>query len=229
MHSCLVYDGSECTTIFGHANISYNPDIRASDAGLHAHLTGSHPALQNSFSYSTSCQSIVRFILCLQFFSPCSGTVWCGSSSKDALKAAAISACECSDAESCRYNGYDVIRGIDNMPYYGGSSVAYIKRYDIVVCQDVKSGEKDVWMYNYIRACSRSAVPILANHVNVNTILFVSPGHQGVAVTIKAISFQPSIYCYKDLLPVLKLQFPLSVSAVIKLKIPSFLSKHEQL
>ena len=146
-----MYDGSECTAIFGHASIYSSPAIiRTRDAVLRDYyFSGNGPANLDFFSDSTSCKNFVRFTLCLQYFPPCPGTVYCGSSSKEALKTAAATACSCVDADFCTVGVYDVSQSIDTMSYYEGSSATEILDYNRndVTCQDVTSGEKCVWMY----------------------------------------------------------------------------------
>ena len=143
VHNCMVYDGSECTTIFGHANINSH-DIRATDAAIHAYFNGDQMANFTLYNHSTSCQNFIRFIMCINAFNPCPGTFWCGSYSKDVLLTKAGNACSCADAESCTVGGVDVSSGIIllNPHYYERSFIPRVYGYNINdVCQDVTPGE----------------------------------------------------------------------------------------
>lgn len=149
IYSCAVYDGSQCTTIFGRANISSSPALISSlDIAVSAALLGDGVLNYNPFSYNTNCQNLVRLIRCIQLFTPCPGTVWCGSSSKDALKTVFANACGCINAESCIIGTLHVSTTIDLLSYYyeGNSTTGPVGLNNNTVCQDVTSGEKCAWL-----------------------------------------------------------------------------------
>lgn len=140
-----MYDGRECTTIFGHANISASPSLTSAlDSGVSAAIIADGIANVNPFAYNQNCQNLVRLIRCIQLFSPCYGTAWCGSRSKDALKTAVTSACGCISAESCIVGTLHVSTTIDNLSSYykGNSSTGPVGVSNNTVCQDVSSGKR---------------------------------------------------------------------------------------
>ena len=161
-----MYDGSECAAIFGRANIAYHPNVRKLDAGLRDLFYGDHQSTFYLPSYSPGCQNFIRFIWCISSSPPCPGTVWCGSSSKEALKAAAATACSCANAEYCR--AIDVSEYIDRLSrYYKGSSVTRLlglSRNE--VCQDVAvtSGQGEI--YVWLRTCMLNMLHLLIYHAN---------------------------------------------------------------
>ena len=136
--SCIAYNGNECTSVFGAANLtstSVGGSISTTDSTIETNL-----AL--STSISQDCLNYARLVQCLSLYSPCSGTAWCGSMSETELTDAVSTACGCSGS-SCTVGGISVatIR-----TYYQGSSSTGQVGSARLSCQDVTLGELEVYI-----------------------------------------------------------------------------------
>ena len=139
-YRCIIYDGSQCTSVFGQANIT---DFSNSPVGIVYIVDNTVRQGRMLFSTITSqnCVNHLLSILCVSSFSPCTGSAWCGPNSKDALKNAVANACMCDNADSCVINGYNVSLAIDSANYYEGSSMTGAIGNSNVTCQDVTVGK----------------------------------------------------------------------------------------
>ena len=141
-YRCIIYDGSQCTSVFGQANIT---DFSNSPVGIVYIVDNTVRQGRMLFSTITSqnCWNHLLPVLCSSGISPCTGSVWCGPNSKDALKIAVANACMCDNADSCVINGYNVSAAIgDNPRYYEGSSMTGAVGNSNVTCQDVTVGKE---------------------------------------------------------------------------------------
>lgn len=141
-YRCIIYDGSQCVSVFGQANITDSSSSPTSNIVYLQDLT----IIQNRKLFSTAnsqnCQNYLLLLGCTSAFSPCSGSAWCGSNSKDALKNAVADACMCNNADSCVINGLNVSAVIDSQPnYFEGSSITGAVGNSGVTCQDVTVGK----------------------------------------------------------------------------------------
>ena len=149
-YSCVIYDESLCNSVFGQANITASS---AQDTLLAAIELFS--AVQDQ-----DCRNIGVFLGCLDTFSPCPGSAWCGANSRDELRSAVSSACRCDRADSCVVNGLNttaediliaaINRSLSN--YYVGSSSTGPVGDSNAVCQDV-TGKR-----HNLHACSLHCV-----------------------------------------------------------------------
>ena len=143
-YSCVIYDRSLCSSVFGRANITVplgNTTIAAQDTSL-----GEKIELY-SVILDQDCRNYGVFLGCLATFHPCPGSAWCGANSKDELRSAVTSACRCDRADSCVVNldGVNItaenvlIAAINSsLPnYYVGSSSTGPVGDSNAVCQDV--------------------------------------------------------------------------------------------
>ena len=156
-YSCVIYDGSLCSSVFGQANITASiTTIAAQDTVLAASIE-LFSAVQDQ-----DCRNIGVFLGCLATFRPCPGSAWCGANSRDELRSAVSSACRCDRADSCvvNLNGFNVtaedilIAAINSsLPnYYVGSSSTGPVGDSNAVCQDV-TGKR-----HNLHACSLHCV-----------------------------------------------------------------------
>ena len=114
-HSCVIYDGSLCSSVFGQANITapssftraYNTTISATIAAQEILLRANIE--QFSAVQDQDCLNYVLFIACLVVYRPCPGSAWCGVNSRDELRSAVASACRCSRDDSCVVNSNGVM------------------------------------------------------------------------------------------------------------------------
>lgn len=142
--SCAIYDGNQCNSVFGRANIYVPLDttstyITAVDTIIDSYID-LFPEVQDQ-----TCLDYVLFTLCLAAYLPCPGSVWCGANTKDELRSAVSSACRCDRADSCVVNGFNITTkdaliasintGLPN--YYVGSSSTGPVGDSNAVCQDV--------------------------------------------------------------------------------------------
>ena len=137
--SCTAYNGNECTSVFGAADIT---NI-ASNGGGSSSISTNDAAIARtatSTSISQTCLNYIRFIQCLSLYTPCSGTAWCGSMSETELTDAVSTACGCSGS-SCTLGGLSVAT-ISNY-YQGSSSTGQVG--SALSCQDVTLGELEVY------------------------------------------------------------------------------------
>ena len=155
MCSCTAYNGNECTSVFGAANITTiasngggSSFISTNDATIVANFDAlSAASAATSTSISQACLNYIRFIQCLSLYTPCSGTAWCGSMSETELTDAVSTACGCS-GRSCTIGGFSVAT-IRNY-YQGSSSTGQVG--SALSCQDVTLGELEV--YSMTCACT---------------------------------------------------------------------------
>ena len=154
--SCTAYNGNECTSVFGAANITAiasngggSSFISTTDDAIAAFFDAlSAASAATSTSISQACLNYVRFIQCLSRYTPCSGTAWCGSMSETELTDAVSTACGCS-GRSCTLGGFSVAT-IRN--YQGSSSTGQVGSA-MLACQNVTLGELEV----YIMTCACTA------------------------------------------------------------------------
>ena len=139
--SCSIYDGSQCTSVFGQAIISSprslntNITVRINDRLINQTI--------NLLTNEQNCRNNLLIVVCLAAYAPCPGFAWCGSNSKDELKIAVASACMCNNPDSCIVNGTHISSFIDNtLPfYYQGSSTTGTVGSNNAMCQDVTVGK----------------------------------------------------------------------------------------
>ena len=107
--SCFTYDGSQCTTVFGQANLTLGGAdfVFLLDREIYQIISFL------SITYDQSCLNHNRLIWCMVAYFPCTGSAWCGSNSKDELKIAVASACMCNNPDSCNINGFNISSLID--------------------------------------------------------------------------------------------------------------------
>ena len=140
--SCTAYNGNECTSVFGAANITNvggSLFISTTDSGIGTYFTGLS-AVSAVTPISQDCLNYLRLTQCLSVYTPCSGTAWCGSMSDTELTEAVSTAYGCSGS-SCTLGGTSVatIR-----TYYQGSSSTGQVGSAMLACQDVTLGELEV-------------------------------------------------------------------------------------
>ena len=141
--SCSIYNGSLCTSVFHQANMSNPPGGSADDR------------VRNVFSfisagYGQTCRNYLVSLACIATVSPCAGSAWCGSMSKDELKRTITSACVCEGSSyfitfenmSNVANIILIISSIDRLPnYFKGSSTTGPDGNSSLTCQDVTVGK----------------------------------------------------------------------------------------
>ena len=158
-YSCVIYDGSLCSSVFGQANITAPSFLTIAD--LDTFLIGEQIELFSAVQ-DQDCLNYILFLSCLATFHPCSGSAWCGANSRDELRSAVSSACRCDRADSCvvNLNGFNVtaeeilIAAINSplLNYYVGSSSTGAVGDSNAVCQDV-TGKR-----HNLHACSLHCV-----------------------------------------------------------------------
>ena len=129
--------------MFGQANIT-DPFSSSADSTI---ATQDCDISNNIYSFSTAVgQSFLNHILllwCIAVFHPCSGSAWCGSS-KEELQSTVVNACNCSSADSCIINGFNVpvITAQNIIDYYEGNTTTTGDVCDSgVTCQEVTIGK----------------------------------------------------------------------------------------
>ena len=140
-HSCSIYSGSLCTSVFHQANMSIPPGGSADDRVRHV-------LSFISAGYGQTCRNYVVSLACIAIVSPCPGSAWCGSMSKDELKHAIASACVCKGS-SCfitlnnmNVTSIAIITRIDDLPnYLTGSSTTGPVGSNSTMCQYVTVGK----------------------------------------------------------------------------------------
>ena len=147
-YSCVIYDGSLCSSVFGRANITVPSGLTIISAFIASRdiLIGGQIELFSAVQ-DQDCLDYVLFIGCLFTHRPCSGSAWCGANSRDELRSAVSSACRCDRADSCVVNingvnitAEDTLIALINtsLPnYYVGSSSTGPVGDSNAVCQDV--------------------------------------------------------------------------------------------
>ena len=154
--SCFTYDGSQCTTVFGQANISLGSAdfVFLLDREIYQIINFL------SITYDQSCLNHNRLIWCMVAYFPCTGSAWCGSNSKDELKIAVASACMCNNPDSCNINGFNISSLIDISlhNYYQGSSTTGAVGSNYTMCQDVTSGKRCISALPYIQSINFTMV-----------------------------------------------------------------------
>ena len=93
-----IYNGNECTSVFGPANLTNvggSSFIITTNSAIEAYFTALS-AVSAVTPISQACLNYARIIQCLSVYSPCSGTAWCGSMSLTELTDAVNTACGCS-------------------------------------------------------------------------------------------------------------------------------------
>ena len=152
--SCTPYNGNECTSVFGAANLTNvggSSVISTDDSVIEAYFTTlSAAGTATSTSISQACLNYLRLTQCLSLYTPCSGTAWCGSMSLSELTDAVNTACGCSGS-TCPTLGGSQVATIRN--YYQGSSSTGQVGSAMLSCQDVTLGELEV----YIMTCACTA------------------------------------------------------------------------
>ena len=146
-----IYNGNECTSVFGAANITNvggSSVISTTDSAIETYFTGLS-AVSAVTPISQACLNYLRLTQCLSLYTPCSGSAWCGSMSETELTDALNSACGCSGS-TCTLGGIPVVP-ISN--YYQGSSSTGQVGSAMLSCQDVTLGELEV----YIMTCACTA------------------------------------------------------------------------
>ena len=143
IHRCIIYDGSQCSSVFTQANIT---EMILSSTSTNTVFTTDRAVIQTRLLFLTTsqnCQNYLLLIGCTTAFIPCAGSTWCGPNSKDALKNAIANACMCDNADSCVINGLNVSSVIDDNPnYYEGNSMTGAVGNSTVTCQDVTVGKE---------------------------------------------------------------------------------------
>ena len=143
--SCTAYNGNECTSVFGAANITNvggSPVISTTDSAIETYFT-SLSAVSAVTPISQACLNYLRLTQCLSLYTPCSGTAWCGSMSLSELTDAVNTACGCSGS-TCPTLGGSQVATIRN--YYQGSSSTGQVGSAMLSCQDVTLGELEVYI-----------------------------------------------------------------------------------
>ena len=129
--SCTTYNGDQCTSVFGTANITGSATIiSTTDTTISTYFT-----TLSTLSISQACQNYRRFIQCLIMYRPCTGTAWCGSMSLTELTTALNNACDCTGT-SCTVTAPPLIN------YYQGSSSGGRVKSNMLTCQDVSVGKE---------------------------------------------------------------------------------------
>ena len=135
--SCTAYNGNECTSVFGAANLTSTSVggslfISTTDSTIETNL-----ALLSALNtpISQDCLNYLRLTQCLSLYTPCSGTAWCGSMSDTELTDAVSTACDCSGS-SCTVGGISV--ATIRTYYQGSSSTGQVGAS--LSCQDVTPG-----------------------------------------------------------------------------------------
>ena len=153
--SCSTYDGSQCTTVFGQANISLGSAdfVFLLDREIYQTINFL------SITYDQSCLNHNRLIWCMVAYFPWPGSAWCGSNSKDELKIAVASACMCNNPDSCNINGFNISSliefDISLHNYYQGSSTTGAVGSNYTMCQDVTSGKRCISVLPYSQSISQ--------------------------------------------------------------------------
>ena len=129
--SCTAYNGNECTSVFGAANIT-NVGGSSFDSTIEAYFT-TLSAVSAVTPISQDCLNYARVIQCLSLYTPCSGTAWCGSMSLIELTDAVNTACGCSGS-TCPILASGQVATIRNY-YQGSSSTGQVGAS--LSCQDV--------------------------------------------------------------------------------------------
>ena len=161
-YSCVIYDGSQCSSVFGRANIIVPSYITAISAYIAERdiLLGEQMELFSAVQ-DQDCLNYALFLGCLAAYRPCPGSAWCGANSKDELRSAVSSACRCNRTDSCvvDLNGFNttaenaLITIINYLPnYYVGSSSTGPVGDSNAMCQDV-TGKR-----HNLHACSLHCV-----------------------------------------------------------------------
>ena len=149
--SCITYNGNECTSVFGAANLTNvggSSFISTTDYGIGTYFTGLS-AVSAVTPISQDCLNYLRLTQCLSVYTPCSGTAWCGSMSETELTEAVSTACGCSGS-TCTLGGTQVATFRN---YYQGSSSTGQVGSAMLACQDVTLGELEV----HIMTCACTA------------------------------------------------------------------------
>ena len=175
-YSCVIYDGSLCSSVFGQANITVpssitsayittiSATIAAQDILLGASIEQFSPVVDQD------CLNYGIFLGCLLVYRPCPGSAWCGANSRDELRSAVTSACRCNRADSCVVNSNGVNFTADALiaaltsltvnttlpDYYVGSVSTGPVGDSNAVCQDVTSKR-----HNLQHACSLHCVVVV--------------------------------------------------------------------
>ena len=163
--SCAIYDASQCSSVFGRANITVPSSITTISAFIASQdVLLSGQIEQFSEVQNQECRNYGIFIGCLATFRPCPGSAWCGANSSDELRSAVSSACRCDRADSCivNLNGFnttaeDLLLPLINTilsDYYVGSSSTGPVGDSNAVCQDV-TGKR-----HNLHACSLHCVVV---------------------------------------------------------------------
>ena len=151
--SCASYDGVQCTSVFGQANIT-DPFSSSADSTI---ATQECDISNNIYPFSTAVgQNFLNHILllwCIAVFRPCSGSVWCDPS-KEELQSTVVNACNCSSADSCIVNGFNVpvITAQNIIDYYEGNSTTGAVGNSGVTCQEVTIGKRCI-MHTVVALC----------------------------------------------------------------------------
>ena len=110
--SCTAYNGNECTSVFGAANLTNvggSSVISTADSAIEAYFTTlSAASTATSTSISQACLNYLRLTQCLSLYTPCRGTAWCGSMSETELTDAVSTACGCSGSTCTTLGGSQV-------------------------------------------------------------------------------------------------------------------------
>ena len=166
MCSCAIYDGSQCNSVFGQANVIVPPwETTRTISTYFAMVDNLMDAKieQLSAVKNQTCLAYVSDLVCLYSFTPCPGSAWCGVHSKDELKSAVTRACgRCNRDDSCAFDLWGYPNNADEVLYrvikisltnYSvGSSTTGTVGDNNLVCQDV-TGKR-----HNLHACSLHCV-----------------------------------------------------------------------
>ena len=182
-YSCVIYDGSLCSSVFGQANITAPSSITSSALIAYRDIRIGGVIEEHSAVLDQDCLNYALFLGCLAAYPSCLGSAWCGANSRDELRSAVISACSCNRADSCvvNVNGFNItaenalIAAINAslLNYYVGSSSTGPVGDSNAMCQDV-TGKR-----HNLHACSLHCV---VHGVAGGSILYLCGGVSDVFI-----------------------------------------------
>ena len=149
--SCAIYNGTMCTSVFDHANITIPSGDSIDSVDDKIRNTTS---MFTAYGQAAACMAYLDFIACIATVAPCDGFAWCGSMSKMELSRTITSVCvrKGSSNTSNEMNDLSSIILHNLTYYYNGSSTTGPVGSKNLTCQDVTIGKTCTCMYLYKHA-----------------------------------------------------------------------------
>ena len=138
--SCAIYNGTMCTSVFDHANITIPSGDSIDSVDDKIRNTTS---MFTAYGQGEACMAYLDFIACIATVVPCDGFAWCGSMSEVELNSTITRVCvhKGSSNTSNEMNNLSSIILNKLTHYHKGSSTTGRVGNNNLICQDVTVGK----------------------------------------------------------------------------------------